>query len=442
MAQQILEFSPKTIGEPTLPSGKPLYGLGGMDEYWARREFAKQYGFMSEKNGQLVKSFKIRNIYDMIRVDYPHLFDDGFMSQFSKDAPLLSTTTGAYQAVHGASAVSWVIQEDNALRLLGLTPWNVGGFRGLTEAGKTSGGGVAEGSTIPNTTKPTLVNVDVPIKEEANTFDVSSRQEFYSRLGNDDVWNEGGSSFIAQRNYHAMEHNKLINRQILTDNNTLAGDNAESLDRIIASKSEIDGVGQDAGDLDIYGLDRDSVTTNDAYVAHNSGTDRNLTTALLKDVIVNTQPFWGGPGTALPAGDDRNVFWLSGYDTKAEVDKLFESQNTYRNLGVKVNITLNGVQTLPSGSEAGFLVNSVYGYPWFSSNDVAKDTISRIYLINGNHLTWKSGILPQFFSAGMGKGTPLELGKFTDEGMFYQAGEVWADRFNVHGKIRDLQSTT
>ena len=68
MAQQILEFSPQTINEPTLPGGTPLYCRGGMDEYWARRDFAKQHGFMSERNGQLVKSFKIKNIYDMLRL--------------------------------------------------------------------------------------------------------------------------------------------------------------------------------------------------------------------------------------------------------------------------------------------------------------------------------------------------------------------------------------
>ena len=236
-----------------------------------------------------------------------------------------------------------------------------------------------------------------------------------------------------------MEHNKLINRALLTDNETLAADNPESIDRVIASKSEIDGVGQTAGDLDIYGLDRDSVTTYDAYVNHNSGTDRDLTTEILKDMVQNVQPFWGGPGTGLPAGSSEGVFWLTGFDTKAEIDKIIEQQSTYRNLGTRVNITLNGITTLPAGSQAGFLVNELYGFPLMISNDVPKDTISRVYLINGRHMTWKSGITPQFFSAGMGKGTPLELGNFQDKGMFYQAGELWSDRFNVHAKGRDFQ---
>lgn len=431
--QQLLDISEKSLDL------SDYYNKPGMEGFYARREHIKRHGFMTERNGRLVKAFRIQNIYDMMRVDYPHLFDDAFMNQFGKDAPLLSSTTGAYVAVHGSAAIGWVIQEANALGLIGLTPWHVGGFRSITTAGKTADVGVTEGASIPNTTKPTLLNVDVPIKEAANTFDVSSRQEFYSRLGNDDVWNEGGSSFNAQRNYHAFEHNKLINRALLTDNDTLAAANPESIDRVIASKSEIDGVGQTAGDLDIYGLDRDSVTTHDAYVNHNSGTDRDLTTAILKDMITNTQPFWGGPETGMPAGSDEGVFWLTGHDTKAVIDRLFEAQNTYFNKGIRVEVTLHGVRTLPAGSEAGMLVNNLYGKPLFVSNDVPKDTISRVYLINGNHMTWKAGIPPQFFSAGMNKGTPLELGKFTNEGMFYQAGELWSNRFNVHAKGRDFQ---
>lgn len=417
-----------------------FYGKGGLDDLWDRRDYAARYGFITERNGQLVKSFTIENIYDMMRVDYPHLFDDQLMNSINKDAPMITTTTGAYVAVHGSSAVSWVIQEANALGLIGMTPWGVGGFRALTTAAKTADGGVTENANIPATLKPVLANVSVPIKEVANSFDTSSRLEFLSRLGQDNVWNEGGSNFTAQRNYHAMEHSKLVNRMLLKDNETLAAANAESIDRVIGSKSEIDGVGQTAGDLDIYGLDRDSVTTHDAYVNHNSGTDRSLTTTLIKDLVTNTQPFWGGPDTGLPAGSDEGVFWLTGHDTKAQIDKIFEAQNTYRNNGVRVNVTLNGVQTLPDGSEAGFLANTLYGKPLFVSNDVAKDTISRIYLINGRHMTWKAGILPQFFSAGMNKGTPIELGRFGNEGMFYQAGELWADRFNVHGKLRDLQT--
>ncbi len=384
------------------------------------------------------KGFKINTIYDMFKVDYPDVFDDQFMNEMGKAAPMLSTTTGAYNAVHGAEAVSWVIQEADAFALIGMEPWQRGGFRAITAAAKTADGGVTENATIPATLKPTLANVDVPIKEIATTYSVSSRQMFYS-IQEDDVWSEGGNTFEAQRIYHGLEFNKLINRMLLKDNETLAAANVESIDRVIASKSEIDGVGQTAGDLDIYGLDRDSVTTHDAYVNHNSGTDRDLTATLIKDLKENAQPKWGGPGEGKPKGTLDNKYWLTGYDTMNRIEQIFESQNTYVNQGARVNITFNGVQTLPFGSDAGFLVNMLYGIPIFVSNDVSKDTISRLYLIDGDHMHMKMGIPHQHFTAGMSKGTVLELGNFQDRGMYYAAMELWADRFNVHAKLRDLQ---
>jgi len=428
MSEAIQQLSSPEMNSQLLDSGESrLAGKYVENTLWDRRRAA------------MAKGFKINTIYDLFRVDYPEVFDDAYMNNLAKvDAPLLSSTTGAYVAVHGAEAVSWVIQEADAFALIGMQPWKRGGYRAITAAAKTSGGGVAENATIPDTFKPTLLNVDIPIKEVATSFNVSSRQMFYS-LQDDDVWAEGGDSFEAQRIYHGLEFNKLINRNLLTDNDTLAANNIESIDRAIASKSEIDGVGQTAGDLDIYGLDRDSSTVHDAYVNHNSGTDRDLTANLIKDLKENAQPNWGGPGEGKPKGTLDNKFWLTGYDTMNRIEQIFESQNIYENQGARVNITFNGVQTLPKGSDAGFLVNMLYGIPIFVTNDVAKDTLSRLYLIDGDHMHMKVGIAHQFFTAGMTKGTVLELGNFQDKGMYYFAGELWTDRFNVHAKLRDLQ---
>lgn len=415
-----------------------------MDYRQESQSNARQIGGVAEQNlwgrrvAAMQKGFKINTIYDMFKVDYPSVFDDEYMNGLGKAAPIISTTTAAYNEVHGAEAVSWVIQEADAFALIGMEPWRRGGFRAITAAAKTADGGVTENASIPATLKPTLANVDVPIKEVATTYSVSTRQTFYS-LQEDDTWSEGGNTFEAQRIYHGLEFNKLINRMLLKDNDTLAAANVESIDRVIASKSEIDGVGQTAGDLDIYGLDRDSVTTHDAYVNHNSGTDRDLEASLIKDLKENAQPKWGGPGEGKPKGTLDNKYWLTGYDTMNRIEQIFESQNTYVNQGARVNITFNGVQTLPYGSDAGFLVNMLYGIPIFVSNDVAKDTLSRLYLIDGDHMHMKMGIPHQHFTAGMMKGTILELGNFQDKGMYYGAMELWADRFNVHAKLRDLQ---
>lgn len=418
-----------------------VWDSGGLNGFFENRKRAMTQGFMTrnQKTGAMYKSFRIRTIYDMMRVDYPHLYDSQFMNQISKDAPLLSSTTAAYVATHGSNAFHQIIQEDNLRKLIPTKPYIRGGYRGITTAGATSGGGVAENASVPSTIKPTLVNVDIGIKEQAVAFNVSARQQFLSMI-EDNSWAEGGSAFDALRIYMGIEFNKLINRQLTTNVTTLASDNYESLDRIASSNSEVTNCGDvDAGDSDIYTKDRDATTTwTDAYVAHNSNTDRPLTASLIKDVMVNVQPNWGGPQLGNQPGNYQNKIWITGYDTKAEIEKIYENQNTYRNNGVRVAVTLNGVQTLPEGSAAGMLVNTLYSIPLFVSNDITQDTLSRLYLIDLNHLHFSMGIPTMYFQAGFSKGTAVELNAFQDQGVYYQMGELKATRFNVHGKLRDL----
>ncbi|KKL61709.1 hypothetical protein LCGC14_2192600, partial [marine sediment metagenome] len=161
---------------------------------------AAESSLFSRRRAHMQKGFKINTIYDMFKVDYPSVFDDSFMNDMGKAAPILSTTTAAYNEVHGAEAVSWVIQEADAFALIGMEPWRRGGYRAITTAAKTADGGVSENASIPATLKPTLANVDIPIKEVATTYSVSTRQSFYSMM-EDDTWSEGGNTFEAQRIY-------------------------------------------------------------------------------------------------------------------------------------------------------------------------------------------------------------------------------------------------
>ena len=108
---------------------------------------------------------------------------------------------------------------------------------------------------------------------------------------------------------------------------------------------------------------------------------------------------------------------------------------------MRVSVGMNGVQTLPYGSEAGMLVNTLYGIPLFVSDDVpASGAISNLYLLDLNHLKMGVGIPPMYFEAGFSKGTVGELDAFQNLGIYYEMGELLATRFNVHGKIRDLQA--
>jgi hypothetical protein len=133
-----------------------------------------------------------------------------------------------------------------------------------------------------------------------------------------------------------------------------------------------------------------------------------------------------------------NKVWITGWDTWAEVAKIYEGSNRYQDNGTKVRISMNGVQQYPVGSEVGMLANTLYGIPIFLTDDTVQDTISRLYLLDFDHLKLKVGIPIMNEEAGFSTGTSILLDRLGDRGLYYCAMELWADRFNCHGKIRDL----
>ena len=390
----------------------------------------------------IAKGYTIQTVDDMLYLWYPFLANDELIAgSMEKDAPVLSTTAGMYVADHGFNAWEHMINEANVAGLLPKEPYTYGGYRALTTAGSTSGEGSAENATLRNSTKPTALNVNVVIKEVHKTYDISARQEFLSTTPND-VWREpGGSGMAALREYEGREFVKNINRSLLTDNDTLAGDNLESLDRVVGSNSEIAGVGQDAGDLDIYGQDRDAgATTFDAYVNHASGVDRPLTSDIILDMIQNAAPNWDGVNFRgdMDFTGTSNKIWVTGWDTWVEISKIYENSNRYENSGIEYTHTMNGISTFPAGSKVGMLANSLYGIPLFRSDDVPQDTISRLYLLDLDHVKMHMGIPILNEEAGFTTGDSILLDRLGDRGMYYMSGELWADRFNCHAKARDL----
>jgi len=393
------------------------------------------------KQNLFQKGFEIKTIADLMAYQYPFMLDDNFMAGYSSlakaDAPLLSSTTGAYTAVHGFEAYEQVIQEANLFGLLRKTVYSIGGYKALTAAGATSGGDIGENAAIPDTIKPTLQDVNVPIKEFAIAFETSLKNQFLSQTPND-VWRQyaggGGSAMAALRGYFAVESAKLINRQLLVDNETAPGNGFESIDRIVGSYSEINGVGQTAGDLDVYGIDRDAgASWADAYVNHGSGTDRDLSLSHIKDILSNTRKHWKNPA------DTSNKIWLTGYDTLSRIEQIYESQMTYNPQGARIQPSINGIQVLDRGQSVGMMVSTLHDIPVIVSDDVPQDTISRIYLLDLDRLEFQQGMLMQYFEGGASRGTVVELGSFGDKGVFYMSGELVATRFNCHGKGRDFQ---
>lgn len=352
------------------------------------------------------------------------------------NTPVLSTTTGVYNAVYGALAFSQLNNEANAFALMPKMEWR-SGWRVITaDGGSTADGGVGENGTIPDTIKPTIAEISTKAKQVSHTFDVSYLQEGYVNKGPEDAI--GDMEFL--RGYGATLHAKRINEQLLVDGDTLAGNNFESIDRVTASAALATALSWTTADEDIYGIDRSANSWADAVVEHNSGTDRTLTDQLIRDTL----------STIENNGGRTNII-LTGNDTKWRIYGLYDDQIRYPGVLQKnelVRVGINGVNT-EEGLGFGQRVAMVYSVPLFVAQAVEKDTLSRIYLLDttdndetGVPRLFISLLYPTlYFESGMSAANPnpFAINRFGTQGIYYTAGELICTFFKAQGSIRDLK---
>lgn len=358
---------------------------------------------------------KFNTIQDLVNAAYGPNSNELAATVMKVDAPVISSTTGTYNRIYGK--MTWEL-----LNLIGKTisaipkqPMNNTGFRVITALSTTLGtGGVAENATLPDSTKPTWALGSISLKEVVHKFDMSNRLEMLDDGSDDTI------GFAELREYMGREHIAHINKMILADADTLAGNNIESLDRICSSQSE-EAALLTAGDADIYGFDRSASTAYDAYVSHNSGTDRDLTESLVRGAIDSIDE----------ASGERPDLIVTGYDTARDLDALVNTQTRYETM--RITFSVNGVQTA-AGNDVGLRVASFDGIPILRDKDVVKDTKSRIYFLNTKYLAFQTKLPTQYFESS----SFFEVDKLGKSGMYYTAGELVCYRFNAQGKIRDL----
>lgn len=359
------------------------------------------------------------SIYELMAATYGPIG----MSMFSKaDAPHLTTTTGVANNIYGAKVMVQANLNANGLGAMPKTGWAKSGFRALTAASDVNGGsGVGEGGAVPETLKGTYAQVDVTAKQMSHAFDASTI--LINKAGKDDVllWADivevEGQTFLNKINY-----------DIFKDNDTLAGNNPESLDRICGSYAEIAACGQTANDLDIYGIDRDAAATwTDAYVSHGSNTDRSLTFSLIDAVFSGVRPYWDNSYYD-------GKFAITGFDTLERLQQLGMSQLRFQQ-SEKVEFTVGeGVKTI-KGADVGFDCSSYKGIPIIPDAYCTKDTISRFFLLDGNYLSFSFLQPVQYLESD----NALLLNSHTKQGVFHAQGEVVCTRFRAQGKVRDLK---
>lgn len=262
------------------------------------------------------------------------------------------------------------------------------------------------------TTKPKTI---------AHTFDLGELAEF---LGTVD---DAVDLLPTYREEVGKEHAKCMNIMLGANADTVAGYNLESLDRVVAAKSEIDSGFMDANDLDIYGLNRDGGTGYDAYVNENDGTDRDLSLTLIDTTLQNVWDNGGQPKVI-----------LTRTNTMMRWQQLLEAERRFMDTA-RVVPTFGGVRGPAPGVEAGFMVATYFGIPIIPSVNVANySTIAPIYFLDTDYLKLAVAKPTTYVETGKGEGF-LYRALFATEGMYETMGELRAYRFNCHGKLVDLK---
>ena len=385
----------------------------------------------------------VRTVTDMERYYYGAGNAMGYTYSGSEllkaDSPMLSSTAGTYQAIYGRKVWSQLNQEFNAFSILPKRPWDRSGWRVITEkpnAGVVHGG-LAENGVLPDTVKPTFQHVAAKPKTIAHSFDVSEVAVFLA--DKDDGLGDMRAVLKEEMGKH---HAEMVNKMLLTDSETVAGNNFESLDRITGNDGGSSGgltsmeTGASAGtdhcganDLDIYSIDRSANSWSNAEV--NCGADRasgSRRTFSLDHLDTIFQQIW-------ERGGNPKVM-LTGYDTLMRLQQLLQAQQRFME-EKRVTPTYNGVKGVP-GIEAGFIVATYNGVPIIPSKDVEKDGLSRIYLLDTDYVYFSTAIPTQYFESGIETGDPFAINRLGQEGLYRTMGEVWTTFFGAQGSIRDL----
>ena len=342
------------------------------------------------------------------------------------DAPLLSSTTGWYNVVYGSKVWAQLNYEANVFAMLPKKPWAKSGFRVESAypvaAASWPTGGVAENAVITDSDsiKPTWVELGDAPKTVLHFFDSSELAAFLAGV------DDSVDAIAELRKTIGQFHVEQLNEMLMTNVTTLAGDNIESIDRMVSSYDEVTNCADvDAGDSDVYGLDRDAAATwADAIVNENGDTDRVLTLKLIDETLKDVMHAGGKPKVI-----------LTGYDTLFEWQSLLEAQRRYMQT-TKVMPTFGGVRGAAPGIEAGFMVATYHGIPIIATHrcTTGGSGISHIFFLDTDYLYLKVAKPTQYVESS----DMLALDRLGMRGAYRTMGELTCTRFNVQAKIRDL----
>ena len=351
------------------------------------------------------------------------------------DSPLMSTTSGTYQAIFGRKVWSQLNQEFNAFSVMPKKPWEKSGWRVVTEKpDATKGGGVPENATLPETSKPTFLHVNDKPRTVAHTFDLTETAMFLADK-DDGLGDARAVMKMEMAKHHAETINKMLLKDIQYRSTTL--NDFDSIDRITSSpKIEKASTFGDvaAGDHNQYNISRPEGSTQQWYDANvdagTAGAERPLTLNILDGMFRSIWERGGQPKVI-----------MTGYDTLEKIQQLLQPQQRFTEMK-KVVPGVNGVKGVP-GMEAGFIVATYNGVPLIPSKDVYNEGgsgISRLYYLDTDYTYFCTAKPTLYHESGIETGDPFGINRLGQMGMFHTMGNLWQLFYGAHGKVRDLSA--
>lgn len=369
---------------------------------------------------------KFTNMTQLVQYYYGSL-----MKSVQKDAPMLSSTSGIYNAIYGPRCFAALNQETNIWAALPKEAFGQSGWRAISARPESSGGGIAENGSLPATAKYTFKEISAKPATIVHTYDVSLTQQILATT------DDAVGTLADVRALNADRHKEMMNVMLATEFGTAVGYNLESIDRVCATTAERTACGEDDGDEDIYSIDRsDSNTWAEGYVGHNSGTDRALSKPLLRDLIIDNVPKNGGSYPNL---------CITGTDKLSDVSALFEAQGGVGGALGQSTVTFGTDGISVAGQGAGLIVTTIHTVPMVISKDTTIDTGSRFYALDtkpqgglGSVLSIEVAFPTQNFEAGVSNGNLWAPQLVGDEGAFVTLAQLKCKNFKRQGKLRDL----
>ena len=396
------------------------------------------------------------------------LFDD-----LEQQATFGTDTTGLVNDIAGLVLYNQVNMKNNLLGALpevdrtgeenvspGDTP--AMGFRSIFNPPSISG--VSGGGSVPTAVTADIrkVKADGRISSMAIESDIIADIE--SRLGHDTIGLEELVDIMRDYMTRSVERDALA--RTVNATGSTAGDTPQygnddlllSIDRAIASEDEetngVDANGDafSDGDLDVYDIDRSATGADgsneanwaDAYVDHNSGTLRQLTSDRVNTFIDN----YVQNGSA----ERENVMLVTGYNTARVMSDLKESQFRADALQAPSRESVNDAETR-MGANFNAQISHWDSMPLIVAETVPSDSLERIYALDptpaqtgqGGEAKPKIALenyrAPDVWRAGVDAPVnPLATGEFKNEALFAMYHELVVRDFSAMGKLRDVEA--